>query len=199
MTRPFIVRVGLLAACLMSVSEPASAQTAIPQDWTHGTTLEVFGGAVTASSADTRGAMGAGFGWELTHWVAIEGSGMWLAAHEGDEAFAAELKALVNVTPPNVVVPFFGAGVGLYRAAFDSPANLPGFYQQRLASSASTHPTFTDPSFVFAAGVNTFTTSHFSIRPDVSVRIVTRSADSYAVAMAGVHVTYHFEMHAVRR
>ena len=52
---------------------------------------------------------------------------------------------------------------------------------------------------MFAAGVNIFTGAHFSIRPDVSVRIVTRSSQTYPVTLAAVHVTYHFEVHDVVR
>jgi hypothetical protein len=32
---------------------------------------------------------------------------------------------------------------------------------------------------------------------DLSVRLVTRASDTYAVAMATVYVTYHFEVHDV--
>ena len=201
MTRSFVLAVGLLIVSLMALVAPASAQTVSGTDWTHGTTLDVFAGSATASSAETRGALGAAFGWELNHWVSVEGTGAWLAARQADEAFAAELKALVNMTRPNTVVPFLGAGVGLYRATFDTPGSvLPSFYQQRLTGSAfTTHPTFTDPSFVFAGGVNIFTGQHVSIRPDLSVRLVTRDSNTYAVTMATVHVTYHFEVHDVIR
>ena len=91
MTRRSVLTIGLLVGCL-SAAAPAQAQSVIRTDWTHGTTLDVFGGGATATSANTRGAMGAGFGWELNHWVEVEGNGMWLAASQGDQAFAAELR-----------------------------------------------------------------------------------------------------------
>ncbi len=203
MTRSSVLAIGPLVVSLMALVPPAAAQTVpVPGNvWKHGTTLDVFTGGATASSAKARGALGAAFGWELNHWVAVEGTGTWLAARQADEAFAAELKALVNVTRPNTVVPFLGAGVGLYRATFDATrAALPDFYQRRLPESPfSAHTTFTDPSFVFAAGVNVFTGRHFSIRPDVSVRLVTRASETYAVTMATVHATYHFEVHDIVR
>jgi hypothetical protein len=194
----------LTIACLIGIlgSVPPAFAQAVPAparatDWTHGTTLDLFGGAAAASAADTRGAMGGGFGWEINHWAELEGTGTWVAAAHGDSAFAAEMKAVVNVTRPNAVVPFLAAGIGMYRAMFDATAGpLPDFYQRRLTASTSpTLQTFTDPSFIFAAGLNVFTGQHISIRPDVSVRLVYRDSQTYAVTMAMVHLTYHFEVH----
>jgi hypothetical protein len=141
--------------------------------------------------------LGTALGWEINHRVEIEGTGAWLAGHHDDRAFAAELKVLASLTRPNTVVPFVGAGVGMYRASFDAASGaLPDFYQRRFVGSAlNTQHTFTDPSFVFATGLDIFTGRHLSIRPDVSVRLVTRSPDAYAVTMAALRVTYHFEVH----
>jgi len=58
-----------------------------------------------------------------------------------------------------------------------------------------TQQTFTDPSLVFVAGLDIFTGRHLSIRPDVSVRLVTTSPDAYAATMAALRATYHFEVH----
>src|SRR5579872_5294752 len=83
-------------------SAPAFAQPVVPaNEWTHGTTLDLFGGAATAPSVDTRGALGGGFGWELDHWVSLEGTGTWFATTQGDSAHAAELRAVLNLTRPN--------------------------------------------------------------------------------------------------
>jgi hypothetical protein len=68
-----------------------------------------------------------------------------------------------------------------------------------VGSALNTRQTFTDPSFVFAAGLDIFTGRHLSIRPDVSVRLVTSSADAYAVTMAALRVTYHFEVHDTKQ
>ena len=176
-----------------------SAQTV--SDWRHGTTLDAFAGAAMASSADTRGALGGAVGWELNHRFSIEGAGTWLAARQADDAFAAELKALVNLTRPRRVVPFLGAGLGLYRASFDvARGPLPDFYQRRLKESAlSARQTFTDPSFVLMTGVDVFTGRHVSFRPDLSVRFVTRDSETYAVTLAMLHLTYHFEEHDLTR
>jgi hypothetical protein len=181
------------------VAAPASAQTAAPaSDWTHGTMVDLFGGAVTAPSADLRAAIGAGFGWEINHWVKVEGTGTWIAATQGDSAFAAEMAAAVNVTRPNTLVPFVSAGIGLYRATFDTTAGpLPDFYQRGETATSPAVQTFTDPSFIFGAGVNVFTGQHISIRPDVSVRLVYSDSQTYAVTMVTVHLTYHFEVHTV--
>lgn len=198
MTRSSILAVGALVVGVMALVAPVSAQTPSGNLWDHGTTLDVFAGGAT-TSAETRGLLGGAVGWEINHWVQLEGTGAWLAARQGDEAFAAELKVLANLTRPNRVVPFLGAGVGMYRTSFDATSSaIPDFYQRRIvALPAGVRQTFTDPSFVLAGGVNVFTGRHFSIRPDLSVRLVTRASDTYAVAMATMFVTYHFEVHDV--
>jgi hypothetical protein len=198
MRRSMLVAIGVLAVGLSAFARSATAQTEMlpDQTWSHGTTLGLSGGVARASS-DTSGMLGTALGWEINHRVEIEGTGAWLAGHHDDRAFAAELKVLASLTRPNTVVPFVGAGVGMYRASFDAASGaLPDFYQRRFVGSAlNTQHTFTDPSFVFATGLDIFTGRHLSIRPDVSVRLVTRSPNAYAVTMAALRVTYHFEVH----
>jgi Outer membrane protein beta-barrel domain len=199
MTRSSRLAAGLAAAVILSASV-ASAQTYPDHPWTHGSTLQLFGGAAMASSSDTRPTLGAGFGWEINRRISVEGSGSWLVAPHGDEAFAAEMTALANLTRPRTVVPYVGAGMGVYVASFDAGSTaIPPFYQQRITSSAvATSQTFTDPSFVFAAGANIFTGTHVSIRPDVTLRLVRGGSDTYPVTMVAVHFSYHFETHGAK-
>jgi hypothetical protein len=195
MTRRVLLATALATAQIASVSI-ASAQTYPDHPWTHGSTLQLFGGAATASSSDTRPTFGAGLGWEINRWVAVEGSGSWLFAQHGDEAFAAEMTAVTSLTRPGTVVPYLGAGFGMYIASFDNGATMPPFYQQRVTSSAvGARQTFTDPAFVFAAGANIFTGTHVSLRPDVTLRLVTRGSDTYPVTTVALHFSYHFEAH----
>jgi hypothetical protein len=206
MTRSFALAIGLFIVSLIAFVPGASAQkvpgkeTVPGKEWRHGTTLGVFAGSATASP-DTRGTLGAALGWEINHRVELEGTGAWLVARHGDEAFAAELKVLANLTRPNTVVPYLGAGVGMYLATFDmTSGTLPAFYQQRVAGTvAGTQKSFVDPSFIFAGGCDIFASKHFSIRPEISVRLVTHGSDSYAVTMATVRVSYHVESHDVGR
>jgi hypothetical protein len=200
MTRSSVLAIWPFIVSLIACVPPASAQTVAGNEWNHGTTLGVFAGSATASP-ETRGTLGAALGWEINHWVELEGTGAWLVARQGDEAFAAELNVLANLTRPNTVVPFLGVGVGMYRASFDATSGaLLGFYQRRLVGSLSgTRQSFTDPSFVVAGGFDIFAGRHFSIRPNLSVRLVTRASDTYAVTMATVHATYHFEVHDATR
>jgi hypothetical protein len=194
MTRIFVIGVGLFIG-LIACADQSAAQVPPGNPWSHGTTLGLSAGSAIASS-ETRGTLGTALGWEMNHWVEIEGTGAWLVARHGDEAFAAELKLLANLTRPNRIVPFLGAGVGMYRASFDTTnSTLPDFYQRRVSSSLGMRQTFTDPSFVFAAGMDIFSGKHLSIRPDLSVRLVSRASDTYAVTIAAVRVTYHFENH----
>jgi hypothetical protein len=179
---------------------PLLGDNGAPPDnaWQHGTTVDLFGGSATTSE-DTRGAAGGGFGWEINHWVEVDATGTWLVARQGDSAFAANLKAIVSLTRPNTVVPFLGAGVGVYHAVFDATrGNVPAFYQSRLpAGIVDSLATFNDPALVFEGGANIFAGRHVSFRPGVGVIVVTRGSSAYAVATATVHLIYHFESHAI--
>jgi hypothetical protein len=191
--------VPLIVLLVMSLRGVAFAQIAPPpNEWSHGTTLNVFAGAASASS-ETGPLIGGAVGWEVARWFALEGSGARLDRPDGAGAFAADLKALVCPQGAHAIVPFVEGGVGLYRASFDlSRGVLPDFYRGRItgnASIAGTTVTFTDPSFVLGAGVNLFVTRHIAIRPDIDVKIVRRHSQSYAVTAVAVHLAYHFEEH----
>jgi hypothetical protein len=191
----------LIAAALVLAAGAtvASAQTIAPPPnlWTHGTTVNLFTGAASAAS-ETGPLAGGAVGWEITRWVAVEGSGAWLNRRESAEAFAAELKALVNVAPSRAVVPFVEGGIGLYRASFDSSRGaLPGFYQARTTPTAGNRMTFTDPSFVVGGGVNLIASRHMAIRPDVEAKIVRRNSENYVVTAVSIHLAYHFDDHPV--
>jgi hypothetical protein len=197
MTRTIALVLAAAVCCGVASPRSASAQRLPEHPWSHGTNLEVFGGAAAAPDADTRGVLGGAIGWDINQRLSIKGSGAWLLANRDDEAFAAEMKALVNLTPPAVVVPFVGAGVGLYRASFDTSRTLPDFYRRREPDSivSGARLTFTDPAFVVEAGVKVFASRHVSVRPDVGIRLVTRDRATYVVTLAAVRVTYHFEVH----
>ena len=199
MTRMNRPAVGVFAVILLLAS-PVSAQTS-GNPWSHGTTLDLFGGAALAPSADARGALGGTIGWEINHRLEIEGAGTWIIPRQSDQAFTAELKAIVNLTNPNAAVPFVGAGVGMYLATFEAGgASIPPFYQPRMSGApAGSLQSFTDPSLVFTGGVSIYAGQHVSLRPEVSVRWVMHASDSYAVTVAAVHFIYHFEDHGKGR
>ena len=184
----------------LAVANSASAQTpSTPVIWSHGTTVNLFAGVATASS-DTGPLAGGAFGWEVTPRLAIEGSGSWLDRADGAGAFAADLKALVNLAPGHAVMPFLHGGVGMYRAWFDlSQGTPPDFWADRLVDSAVglTTATFTDPSFVVGGGMNFFVTRHMAIRPDVDWKIVRNNSGSYVITTVNVHFAYHFEDHPI--
>jgi hypothetical protein len=185
---------------MLCAADTASAQIAPPPNmWKHGTTVNVFAGAASASS-ETGALAGGAVGWEVTRIVALEGSGSWLNRREGAEAFAADLKTLVSVMAARPVVPFVEGGIGLYRASFDSSrGTLPGFYQGRMVATGSkvNRMTFTDPSFILGGGVNLFATRHLAIRPEVEAKIVRRNSQTYVVTAVSVHLAYHFDDHPI--
>lgn len=192
--------VGLVVVLTLWASGGASAQTPqAPVPLSRGTTVNVFGGAASASS-EIGPLGGVAFGWEVTPRLTVEGSASWLDRHRGAKAFAAELKALVNLVPGRSVVPFLQGGVGLYRATFDpSKGEPPDFYGGRVTANpvGTTTATFTDPSFVVGGGVNMFMTRHLAIRPDIDAKIVRNHSQRYVVTAVSVHLAYHFEDHPI--
>jgi hypothetical protein len=191
-----MTRLALIA--LLGFAATASAQTppGAVNPWTPCTTLEVFGGSAT-STPSTTGTFGAALGWELTHHAEIQGLAAWLAARDGAEAFAADLKLFVNLTRPSWIVPYIGGGAGLFHAAFDTAQAMPDFYQRRVASRTLTgRTTFTDPSAVIAAGAHFYVARHLSVRPEVNLRLVVDDARTYRVTSVTFAVAYHAEEHA---
>ena len=177
-----------------------TSESPVPHRWSHGTTLELSAGAAHAAP-NTSAAFGAAIGWELNHHAEIEGVAAWLPERHGAESFAADLKLLVNLTRPARVVPYLGAGAGLYFAAFDTTqATLPPFYQQhRPDSSTPGRATFTNPTIVIAGGANVFTAHHLSVRPDLGVRLVMDGSHVYTVTTAAFSLIYHFDNHPTER
>jgi hypothetical protein len=168
--------------------------------WSHGTTLNVFGGAA-ATSGDTAGAAGAAFGWELTPRFALEGGGTWLDWGQQAHAFTAAMTTQVAVATARPVVPFLAAGVGLYHAAFNRfDGTMPPFYHRRMMGDApqpGTTITFTDPSLAGGGGVSVFLSRHWTIRPEVMTTLVIRDARSFVVTTGAVRLAYHFEDHPI--
>lgn len=189
--------VGLMA--FLGAAGGASAQVIASDEWRQGTTLAVFGGAATGSG--TRAAAGASVGWEFLPRLTIDGSGVWEAPRRGASAFSGLLGVRVNVTPPAPAVPFVSAGVGLYRASFDTDAaDVPSFYRRRLTGSGlgpARSQTFDDFVFTVGGGVDLFLRRHVALRPDVRVLLVRGNSDTRAVAVYGVHLAFHFEEHPI--
>ena len=191
-------RVAFLASLVALAAAPASAQgPPASAPWTYGTTLNVFGGAAV-DSAHTGAAGGAAFGWELTRRLSFEASATWLARGAGANGFAADFATLFNLTPPRRLVPFVKGGLGLYRASFDPTRSpMPGFYAEGVeaADVFERHAVFTNPAVVTGGGINLWLGEHFSLRPELDLRIVTRVGGAHPIMVAAVRVAYHFEDH----
>lgn len=180
----------------------ASAQTLTAPSgnmWSHGSTLNVFGGAA-AASGDRATAGGGAFGWELTPRFALEGSGTWLDWGQGAHAFTAAMTAQVGLATPRPFIPFLAGGVGLYHASFNRvDGAMPGFYRRRMGALFDMGRTtsFTDPSLAGGGGINVFVSRHWAIRPEVMATVVLRNSRSFVVTTGTVHLAYHFEDHPV--
>ena len=197
-------RLGVVFGCLFVAVSAASGQTplVIPADhaWSHGSTLNVFGGGA-ATSGDYAAAAGGACGWELTPRFALEGSGTWLDWGQQSHAFAAMLTTRVAVLTPHPVVPFLAAGMGVYHATFGRfDAAMPRFYRHRMAGFASgpgRMMAFTDPSLVGGGGFDVFLSRHWTIRPEVMANVVLRDSYSFVATTGVVRLGYHFEDHPV--
>lgn len=191
------MRLGAVLAMLVvwGVASPASAQ-APAHDWSDGTSVNVFGG-VAADTDGAGGLAGGGAGWMVTPTFGLEGRAGWSNDVGGADAFAASLAARFSPRTPRPVRAFVKAGVGLYRAAFDSTTGaMPEFYRRRLTASdrgASRSITWTDPTLVAGAGVDIFTSRHVAIRPEVDLSVALDGGHGYSVVNATVNFVYHFE------
>jgi hypothetical protein len=190
-----------LATCLvLALATGVAAQPAAGDDWSRGTTINLFAGAASASS--TLGPLAGGaVGWEVTPRFGVEGSAAWLDRGRSAAAFAAALSAHLNLRRPRTTVPFIMGGIGLYRVSFDvSRDAIPDFYGRRLgAGETDLGPTrtFTDPALVAGAGVNVFATRKWAIRPQVQTMVVRRHSRSHPVTAVTLHVAYHLEEHPI--
>ena len=189
---------------LLLTAAMASAQTPIVAPsgnmWSHGTTLNVFGGAA-ATSGDKAAAGGGAFGWELTPRFALEGSGTWLDWGQSAHAFTAAMTAHVAIVTPRPFVPFLAGGVGLYHASFNRfDSAMPRFYYRRMAGLAFAPGqimTFTDPSLAGGGGLDVYVSRHWALRPEVLATLVLRDSRSFVVTTGAVRLAYHFEDHPV--
>jgi hypothetical protein len=97
------------------------------------------------------------------------------------------------------ILPFAAAGVGFYRATFDTPASnvMPRFYRRRMGEGGLLGRTFDD--FLLTAGVGTevFLSRHVALRPELTVMMVAARSDARAIPVFGVQVAYHFESHPI--
>ena len=190
----------LVIAAAASAQTPQKVQPPPPSTmWKHGSTLNLFAGAATASSRRAAIAGGA-VGWEVMPRFAVEGSGEWMEWGTGSRAFAAAITAQAGLAGPRPLMPFLTGGIGLYRASFDRINPMPAFYGRRMAMDGmheGTTPTFTDPTVVFGGGVNAFLSGHWAVRPDVREIVVLRNSRSHSMTVVAVHVAYHFEDYPV--
>jgi len=189
----------LVVLALVCVARTAAAQTqpATDVDWQHGTTLFGFGGAQSASSR-VNAAAGLGFGWEVTHRLAVEGRATWFRVNEQTPDFSATMAAHVPLTRGRSFQPFFAGGLGMYRATVDSQSSVvPEFYRNRMADGFVGSRTFQDFLVTFGGGVDVRLTNHFFVRPEANMMVVTAQADHRQMGVYGVQVVYHFESHPV--
>jgi hypothetical protein len=199
--RHTIVTCALLVLSVGVVTHPAWAQHSARSDadWQHGTTLVGFGGVQSASS-NISGAAGLGFGWEVTQRFALLGRATWFNVNDGMSDFAATLAAHMPLATARSLVPFVSAGVGMYRASFDSNSDvLPAFYLNRMPGGIQGPGTHTFQDFVVTTGggVDVFVSKHIALRPEASLMLVTTTSDVRPLGVFGVQFVYHIDPHPI--
>jgi hypothetical protein len=136
----------------------------------------------------------------MTPHFTLEGRGIWLDGGRRADAFAALLGARVPLLPARPLVPFLSAGVGMYRATFESASgSIPRFYGRRMTSEPGRFQGRTFDDFVvgFGGGSDIFLARHLALRPEVTILLVTTRSDRHTVPVYGVHLAYHFESHPI--
>lgn len=202
----FAPRLAVVVACLLAgTAGRLTAQTSPPpppNEYARSTELGVALG-VASASAKT-GAMLSGIvGWQFTRWVAVEGRGSWFDRGTGADAFAADLSAVLDVVPRQRVTPHVLAGVGFYRASFDSlTSTMTGFYRNRMDAAmfgpmGGTRASFTDPAFRLGGGVDIVTRRNLVLRPEAAALLVHHGSQTEAVGTFGIRFAYRFEDHPV--
>jgi hypothetical protein len=183
----------VIAIALIGLAAPLLAQPSeTPPDSERATELSVLVGA--ASSAGTGVAVEGIAGWELNKWAGVEARGGWFQRGRGADAFSADVGATLNVLAKRNVTPYVGAGIGLYRAWFDSvDARMSSFYRRRLQAEGAGDLSFTDPALRLTAGIDIITRRSVTIRPEASSLVIWRDGRSDAVALLGVRLGFRFE------
>ena len=176
----------------------AVAQTPV-HDWSEGSSVSLFGG-VSLDGSGSGGLLGGGAGWALTPLFGLEGRAGWSRDVSETDAFAASLTARFSPRKARTSVPFVRAGVGLYRASFDSQTDIPEFYHRRLTAgdiAGNFRKSMTDPTLVAGAGVDLWLSRHVFLRPEFELTTVLADGRGYLVTNATFHVTYAFESRPV--
>jgi hypothetical protein len=191
----------LIAATVMALvgtGAPALAQTPA-HEWSEGSSVSLFGG-LSFDDGAGGGLIGGGAGWTITPRFGLEGRVGWSQDVSETDAFAASLTARFSPRKPRTAVPFLRAGVGLYRASFDTTADIPEFYRRRLTTAEleiNHRKSMIDPSLVAGAGVDVWTSRHVVLRPEVEIATVLSDGRGYLVTSATFHVIYNFESRRV--
>jgi hypothetical protein len=191
--------VGVATASAQGTPPPTPRVVPEGNMWSHGTTLNVFGGA-TGASGDRAAIAGGALGWEIRPWFAIEGGGTWLDWGKQAHAFAPSMSAQVGLLTPRPVVPFLTGGIGLYHASFNRlDSAMPAFYRRRMTgmSGMASRITFTDPSLVGGGGLSVFLSRHWTLRPEIVATVVLQDSNTFVVTTGAVRLAYHFEDHPV--
>jgi hypothetical protein len=189
----------IVIAILLALPWDARGQASgVNEDWRHGTTLAGFvGGGSPFSGVDP--ALGLSLGWEMKPWLGFEGRGTWFPTPDGMSAFAAALSTRIAFDSARPVLPYASAGVGFYRATFDTPAGnaMPRFYRRRMGDGGLLGRTFDDFLLTAGVGAEVFLSRHVALRPELTVMVVTARSDARAIPVFGVQAAYHFESHPI--
>ncbi len=187
----------VVSALFVTASAEAQAVVRV-NEWARGTELGVVAGG--GSTTDATGPLvAASAGWDVTRWLAIEGQAGWLSRGPAAEGFSADISSLINLRPKQSVTPFVGAGIGLYRATFDSASAVTDFYRKRLEAMGPVGESisFTDPAARFTVGIDFIWHRHWSVRPEGSLIAIWGDGHGDKVITYGARIGYRFEDHPI--
>lgn len=172
----------------------AQAQSPPAGEWQHGGFVTGFGGGADVWSRHSFAA-GAAFGWEVTPRLALEAGGRWFDVPARESAFAADISARIGLVRRRAATPYVSAGAGMFRTAVSAVDSAPAFYRARIDPQRLGRHVFRDPLWSAGAGADVQLARHLSMRPDVTVLIVTTRSDARVVPVYGIRLTYYFEPH----
>jgi hypothetical protein len=192
------LRVIVIAAFITAAAAATATAQTNGNPFGLGTTLAGFAGGTTGSDG-TAPAAGLELGWEILPHLTVEGTTLWSMPGDGRHEFGVLIGPKFNLVRGRPRVPFITAGVGMYRASFDTGASaIPAFYADRMTNGqAVTSQTFDDFVASIGGGAEFFLHQHWAVRPDVRVMMITGDSNSRWITAFGAHIAYHFERHRI--
>jgi hypothetical protein len=175
------------------MSSPSHAQT-VPKSDLGTSYISVFAGGAHMSTY-TAATTGMNLGVELARRLNLEGRARWFDVPGGNDAFSADLGIRYTVGAATFARPYVSGGAGVFESYLSHVLETtPSFYRTRMDPVEGAHG-FHDMLWTIGAGSDLFVTGHVSLRPEITLFIVSTQHDAMVVPQYGISLAYFFDSH----